>query len=87
MILPDIPEDIPEVIAVFSAFDAGIPDQPETGNADALVKTARALLSAEFSPALRAALESGCSFPTARQQASQPSPWHSSIGPLTIRSM
>jgi predicted nucleotidyltransferase len=41
----------------------------ESGNADALLETARALLSPEFSPALRAALESGCSFPVARQQA------------------
>ena len=41
----------------------------ETGDADALMETARALLSPEFSPALRTALESGCSFPVARQQA------------------
>ena len=41
----------------------------ETGEADALMETARALLSPEFSPALRTALESGCSFPVARQQA------------------
>ena len=41
----------------------------ETGDADALMETARALLSPEFSPALRSALESGCSFPVARQRA------------------
>ncbi len=41
----------------------------ETGDADTLMDTAQALLSPEFPPALRAALESGCSFPVARQQA------------------
>lgn len=41
----------------------------ESGDAEALLETARALLSPEFSPALRTALESGCSFPVARQQA------------------
>jgi predicted nucleotidyltransferase len=41
----------------------------ENGNADALMQTAAALLSAEFSIALRQELESGCSFPVARQRA------------------
>ncbi len=41
----------------------------ETGDADALMATARALLTPEFSPILRSALESGCSFPVARQTA------------------
>ena len=41
----------------------------ETGDADALTETARALLSSEFSPALRSELELGCSFPVARQRA------------------
>ena len=41
----------------------------ETGDADTLMQTAHALLSPEFSPALREALESGCSFPIARQTA------------------
>ena len=41
----------------------------ETGDADALTETARALLSSEFGPILRQKLESGCSFPAARQQA------------------
>lgn len=41
----------------------------ETGDADALTETARALLSPEFSPALRSELELGCSFPVARQRA------------------
>ena len=41
----------------------------ETGDGDTLLETAQALLSPEFSPALRKALESGCSFPAARQKA------------------
>ena len=41
----------------------------ETADADTLLKTARALLSPEFIPHLRQQLESGCSFPVARQQA------------------
>ena len=41
----------------------------ESGNADALLETARALLSPEFPPVLRKALEEGCSFPVARQKA------------------
>lgn len=41
----------------------------ETGDSTTLMETARALLAPEFSPALRAALESGCSFPAARQKA------------------
>jgi len=41
----------------------------ETGDTDTLLSTARALLSPEFSPLLRQELESGCSYPSARQQA------------------
>ena len=41
----------------------------ETGTAETLLEAARALLSPEFSPALRQELESGCSFPVARQRA------------------
>ena len=41
----------------------------ETGDTDTLMVTARALLSPEFGPLLRSALESGCSFPAARQKA------------------
>ncbi len=41
----------------------------ETGDADTLLETARALLSPEFVPLLQQELESGCSFPAARQQA------------------
>lgn len=41
----------------------------ETGNEEILMATARALLSPEFGPALRQELETGCSFPTARQRA------------------
>ena len=41
----------------------------ETGDTDTLMETARALLSPEFGPLLRSALESGCSFPAARQKA------------------
>jgi len=41
----------------------------ETADADGLMKTAEALLSAEFSPFLKDALESGKSFPAARAEA------------------
>ena len=41
----------------------------ETGNAETLMNTAQALLSPEFSPALRSELEFGFSFPVARQRA------------------
>lgn len=41
----------------------------ETANKEALFSTARALLSPDFSPALRQALEKGASFPAARQAA------------------
>lgn len=41
----------------------------ETGDAELLMQTAQALLSEEFGPALRQELESGCSFPVARQRA------------------
>ena len=40
----------------------------ETGDSETLLATAQALLSPAFSPALRSILESGCSFPVARQQ-------------------
>ena len=41
----------------------------ETADADALTETARLLLSEDFPPLLRSALESGSSFPSARQAA------------------
>ena len=41
----------------------------ETGSAEMLMNTARALLSAEFQPALRQELEKGVSFPAARASA------------------
>ena len=41
----------------------------ETGSKEALMATARALLSSEFSQGLRAQLDTGISFPAARQQA------------------
>ena len=41
----------------------------ETADGDALIETARLLLSPEFPPLLRTALESGKSFPAARQEA------------------
>ena len=41
----------------------------ETGNADSLTETARALLSPDFSEALRLHLDKGLSFPAARQAA------------------
>ncbi len=41
----------------------------ETGDADSLMATARALLSPEFSAALKQELEKGLSFPAARQAA------------------
>lgn len=41
----------------------------ESGNKDALIVTAKGLLSEEFSPLLQAELEKGVSFPAARQAA------------------
>ena len=41
----------------------------ETGDADSLISTALTLLSQAFGPALQQELESGCSFPVARQRA------------------
>ena len=41
----------------------------ETGDAQRLMNTAQALWSPEFPPILHQELESGCSFPTARQKA------------------
>ena len=41
----------------------------ETGDAELLMQTAQVLLSEEFGPALHQELESGCSFPVARQRA------------------
>ena len=56
-------------VKILSAFCDCLCFGCETGDADSLMETARALLSPEFSPALRSALEDGCSFPVARQQA------------------
>ncbi len=41
----------------------------ESADADALLSTAQALLSEEYPPLLRRALDSGCSFPAAQQAA------------------
>lgn len=56
-------------VKILSAFCDYLCFGCETGDADALMETARVLLSTEFSAALRQELESGCSFPTARQRA------------------
>ena len=58
-------------VRILSSFCDALCFGSETGNEKALIETAQALLSPEFSPILRKHLESGCSFPTARQQALQ----------------
>lgn len=56
-------------VKILSSFCDYLCFGSETGDAEALMNTAQALLSPQFSPALRSELESGCSFPVARQQA------------------
>ena len=56
-------------VAVLGQFSDYLCFGAETADRDALLDTARALLSEEYPPRLRAALESGKSFPAARQQA------------------
>ena len=56
-------------VQILSSFCDYLCFGSETGDAAALMETARALLAPEFAPALRQALESGCSFPAARAQA------------------
>ena len=56
-------------VAILSHFCDYLCFGCETGDTQSLMQTAQALLSDEFGPALRQELESGCSFPTARQRA------------------
>ena len=56
-------------VKILSSFCDCLCFGSETGDAETLMNTAKALLSPEFSPALRNELESGCSFPVARQRA------------------
>ena len=58
-------------VQILSSFCDYLCFGSETGDAAALMEIARALLSPAFAPALRQALESGCSFPAARTQALQ----------------
>ena len=56
-------------VSLLGAFSDYLCFGAETADTDALMDTARALLSEEFPPLLRKALEIGKSFPAARQQA------------------
>ena len=56
-------------VGILCGFCDGLSFGSETGDAGALMATARALLSPGFSPALRAQLDRGLSFPAARQAA------------------
>lgn len=56
-------------VQILSSFCDYLCFGSETGDVESLTETAGALLSPEFSPALRTALEDGCSFPVARQRA------------------
>ena len=56
-------------VSILSSFCDYLCFGCETGDTQSLMQTAQALLSDEFGPALRHELESGCSFPTARQRA------------------
>jgi predicted nucleotidyltransferase len=58
-------------VKILSAFCDALCFGSETGDAAALEAVTKALLSPAFSPLLRKHLESGCSFPAARQQALQ----------------
>lgn len=56
-------------VRILSSFCDALCFGAETGGVKSLLQTAQALLSEDFSIALRTALETGCSFPAARQQA------------------
>lgn len=56
-------------VRILSGFCDALCFGTETGTRETLTSTAEALLSPAFPDALRAALESGCSFPAARQTA------------------
>jgi len=56
-------------VRILSAFCDTLCFGAETADKDALLAAARALLSADFSPALREQLDRGLSFPAARQAA------------------
>ena len=56
-------------VKTLSGFCHGMCFGAETGTADSLMETARILLSEEFSTALRQQLDTGKSFPAARQAA------------------
>lgn len=56
-------------VRILSPFCDALCFGAETAQTQALMETAKALLSEDFSAALRSALETGCSFPAARQQA------------------
>lgn len=56
-------------VSILSSFCDYLCFGSESGNMESLMATANALLSPDFSPALRHELESGCSFPVARQRA------------------
>ena len=58
-----------EGVRLLSGFCDKLSFGAETGDTDALLATAKALLSEEFSEALKAKLETGLSFPAARQAA------------------
>lgn len=56
-------------VGILSGFCDGLCFGAETADAQLLLDTAKALLSEEFSPLLKAQLETGKSFPAARQAA------------------
>lgn len=56
-------------VTILSGFCDGLCFGAESGTAGSLMHTAQALLSPDFSPALRRELDSGKSFPAARQTA------------------
>ncbi len=58
-----------EGVRILSLFCQNLCFGAETAHTAALMSTARALLSKDFSAALSAQLETGCSFPAARQAA------------------
>lgn len=56
-------------VEILAAFCQSLCFGAETGETETLMRTARALLSPDFSPALSHQLEQGLSFPSARQKA------------------
>ncbi len=58
-------------VRILSGFCEELCFGTETGTAETLMQTAAMLLSEDFSAALHTRLETGCSFPAARQQALQ----------------